>query len=101
MLSAKKVLYAIFFFDEGVAIQVLMKKGKIVIGKYYKDVVLKKLKKYHQKWCPVMGFKHVQMIMPQPIRLPFLEFFFFANREGFYHTLFIHQTLPLVTYSFL
>ena len=41
-LSAKKVLYAIFFSGEGVAIKVPVKS---ITGKYYKDVVLKKLKK--------------------------------------------------------
>ena len=57
MLSTKKVLYAIFS-GESVPIQVPVKKGKSVTGKYFKDVVLKKLKKYYQP-CPVMGFKHV------------------------------------------
>ena len=46
-LSTKKVLYAIFFSGEGVAIKVPVKKGKSIMGKYYKDVVLKKLKKYY------------------------------------------------------
>ena len=44
-LSAKKVLYAIFFSGEGVAIKVPVKKGKSITGKYYKDLLLKKLKK--------------------------------------------------------
>ena len=57
-LSTKKVLYAIFFSGEGVAIKVPVKKGKSITGKYYKDVVLKKLKKYYQKRRPVTGFKH-------------------------------------------
>ena len=48
-LSTKKVLYAIFFSGEGVAIKVPVKKGKSITGKYYKDVVLKKVKKYYQK----------------------------------------------------
>ena len=48
-LSTKKVLYAIFFSGEEVAIKVPVKKGKSITGKYYKDVVLKKLKKYYQK----------------------------------------------------
>ena len=52
-LSAKKVLYAIFFSGKSVAIQVPLKKGKSITGKYYKDVV----------------------IMPQPIRLPLLQMF--------------------------
>ena len=41
-LSTKKVLYAIFFSGEGVAIKVPVKKGKRITGKYYKGVVLKK-----------------------------------------------------------
>ena len=57
-LNAKKVLYAIFFSGEGVAIKVPVKKS--VTGKYYKDVVLKKLKKYYQKRRPTTGFKHVR-----------------------------------------
>ena len=36
-LSTKKVLYAIFFSGEGVAIKVPVKKGKSITGKYYKD----------------------------------------------------------------
>ena len=61
-LSTKKVLYAIFFSGEGVAIKVPVKKGKSIIGKYYKDVVLKKLKKYYQKRRPATGFKHVRLL---------------------------------------
>ena len=37
------------YSGEDISIQVLVKMGKSVTGKYYKDVVLKKLKKYHQK----------------------------------------------------
>ena len=63
-LSTKKVLYAIFFSGEGVAIKVPVKKGKSITGKYYKDVVLKKLKKYmyYQKRRPAIGFKHVCLL---------------------------------------
>ena len=61
-LSAKKVLYAIFFSDEGVAIKVRVKKGKSITGNYYKDVVLKKLKKYYEKPRPATGFKHVRLL---------------------------------------
>ena len=60
-LSTKKVLYAIFS-GEGVAIKVPVKKGKSITGKYYKDVVLKKLKKYYQKRSPATGFKHVHFL---------------------------------------
>jgi hypothetical protein len=36
---------AIFFSGEGAAIKVPVKKGESATGKYYKDVVLMKLKK--------------------------------------------------------
>ena len=39
-LSAKKVLYAIFFSGEGVTIKVQVNKDKSITGKYYKDIVL-------------------------------------------------------------
>ena len=51
-LSAKMVLCAIFFSGEGVAIT----------GKYYKDVVLKKLKTYYRKRRPVTVFKHSHLL---------------------------------------
>ena len=56
-----KVLYAIFS-GEGFAIKVPVKMGKSITGKYYKDVVLKKLKKYYQKRRPAPGFKHVRLL---------------------------------------
>ena len=61
-LSTKKVLYAIFFSGKGVAMKVPVKQGKSITGKYYKDVVLKKLKKYYQKRRPATGFKHVRLL---------------------------------------
>ena len=57
-----KKQFAIFFSGEGVAIKVPVKKGKSITGKYYKDVVLKKLKKYYQKRRPATGFKHVRLL---------------------------------------
>lgn len=61
-MSTKKVLYAIFFSCDGIAIQVPVPKGKCVTGRYYRDVVLKKLKKYYQKRRTVTGFKHVRLL---------------------------------------
>ena len=61
-LSTKKILYAIFFSGEGVAIKVPVKKDKSITRKYYKDVVLKKLKTYYQKRRPATGFKHVRLL---------------------------------------
>ena len=37
-LSARKVWYAILFYGEGVAIKVLVEKGKNITGKDYKDI---------------------------------------------------------------
>ena len=61
-IIAKRSLSTIFFSGEGVAIKVPVKKGKSITGKYYKDVVLKKLKKYYQKRRPATGFKHVRLL---------------------------------------
>ena len=61
-LSAKKVWYAIFFSGEGVAIKVLVEKGKKHHRKYYKDIVLEKPKKYYQKRRHVTGFKHIHLL---------------------------------------
>ena len=90
-----KVLYAIFFSGEGFVIEVTVKKGKIVTGKYYKDVVLKKLKKKkkYQKRRPDMGFKHVRLLHDNALAhvsaivtvffffFLLLLFFFFAKRR--------------------
>ena len=47
-LSARKVWYAIFFSGEGVTIKVPVERGKNITGKYYKDIVLEKPKKYQK-----------------------------------------------------
>ena len=60
-LSARKVGCAIFFSGERVAIKVLVENGKNITGKYYKVIVLEKLKKY-QKQHPVTGFKHIRLL---------------------------------------
>lgn len=61
-MSTKKVLYCIFFSCDGLAVQIPVPKGKSVTGRYYRDVVLKKLKKYYQKRRPVSGFRHVRLL---------------------------------------
>ena len=61
-ISAKKVLYAIFFSSKGIAVQIPVKRGRSVTGRYYRDVVLKKLKKYFEKRRPATGFKHVRLL---------------------------------------
>ena len=68
-LSTKKVLYAIFFSGEGVAIKVPVKKGKSITRKYYKDVVLKKLKSIirNDALPLVLNMSVFYMTMPQLI----------------------------------
>ena len=109
MLNGKQVLYSIFS-GEDVAIQVPW-KGKSITGKYYKDGVLKKLKKYYQKRHPVTGFKHVWhlhdnapthtsamvtnflqkekvTVLPHPLYSPNFfpcDFFTFSEMENFPH----------------
>ena len=61
-ISAKKVLYAIFFSGEGIAVQIPVPKGRCVTGSFYRDIVLTKLKKYYEKRRPVTGFKHVRLL---------------------------------------
>ena len=63
-MSTKKVLCAIFFSCDGIAIQVLLTKGKSVTGRYYCDcdLHLKKLKKYYHNRRPVTGFQHVCLL---------------------------------------
>ena len=76
-LSAKKVLYAIFFFGEAIAIQVPVKKDKRITGKYYKAVAFKKLKKILSEMAPIHRFQTCPT-----------------------STFLIHQTLHNVTSSF-
>ena len=46
--TVKKVVYAIFFTYKGPAIQILVPKGRTVTGKFYKNVVLRKLKNFYK-----------------------------------------------------
>ena len=61
-LGATKILYAIFFSCKGVAIKRLVKNGKSIAGKYYKDIVLRKLKKCYEKRPHTSGFKDVRLL---------------------------------------
>jgi hypothetical protein len=65
-LSAKKVLYAIFFSGKGVAIKVPVRKDKSITWKYYKDVVLKKRKSIirNDALSLVLSISVIYMTMP-------------------------------------
>ena len=49
-MSIKKVMYVIFFTNQGPAIQIAVPKGKSVNVRFYKGNVLHKLKKYFLRW---------------------------------------------------
>ena len=55
---------------ERVAIKVPVKKGKSITGKYYKELVLKKLKEFYQKRRPVTGFKDVRLLHDNAALIP-------------------------------
>ena len=60
--TVKKVLYAIFFTNKGPAIQIPVPKGRTVTGKFYKNVVLRKLKNYYKSRRPKTGLKYVRLL---------------------------------------
>ena len=64
MRTVKKVLYAIFFTNKGPAIQIPVPKGRTVTGKFYKNVVLGKLKNdmYYKSRRPKTGLKYVRLL---------------------------------------
>lgn len=61
-MSVKKVMYAVFFSTQGPAIQIPVPKGKGVTGKFYRDKVLKKLKRYYSKRRPKCGFQNIRLL---------------------------------------
>ena len=83
--------------------KVPVKKGKSITGKYYKDVVLKKLKKYYQKRCPATGFKHVRLLHDNaPAHTSAIVTAFFKKEKVTVlpHPPRIPQTLPHVIFWF-
>ena len=61
-MSVRKVMYAIFFTNQGPAIQIAVPKGKSVNSKFYRGVVLKKLKKYFKRRRPATGLSGVRLL---------------------------------------
>ena len=53
--SVKKVMYAIFFIPNGLAIQVSIPKGKSMNTRFYRNKVLRKFVKFYQKFWPKIG----------------------------------------------
>ena len=51
-----------FVTNKGPAIQILVPKGRTVTGKFYKNVVLRKLKNYYKSRRPKTGLKCVRLL---------------------------------------
>lgn len=62
ILSAKKVMMAVFFNINGPVLQVSVPKGRSVTGNFYKNKVLKKLRKYFVKRRPKTGLRGVRLL---------------------------------------
>jgi len=60
--TVRKVFYVIFFDNKGPVMQIPVPKGKTVTGKYYRDVVLQKLKKCYKRRRPQTGLKYLRLL---------------------------------------
>ena len=60
-MSIKKVMYVIFFTNQGPAIQIAVPKDKSVNARFYKGKVLHKLKKYFLNCRPATGLGGVRL----------------------------------------
>ena len=61
-ISSKKLLYAIFFNSSGPVVQVPCPSGHTVTGRFYKNSVLKKVKKFYNKKRPSKGWSGVHLL---------------------------------------
>lgn len=61
-VTAKKVLYAIFFRNTGPIVQIAVPRGRGVSGAFYKNVVLKTLRKKMRKLRPQTGLAYVNLL---------------------------------------
>ena len=61
-MSIKKVMYAIFFTNQGPAVQNVVPKGKSVNARFYKGNVLHRLKKYFLSRRPATGLRGVRLL---------------------------------------
>ena len=61
-ISSKKMLYAIYFNSSGPFVQVLCPSGHTVTGQFYKNSVLKKVKKFYNKKRPSKGWSGVHLL---------------------------------------
>ena len=62
IISSKKMLYAIFFNSSGPVVQVPCPSGHTVTGRFYKNSILKKVKKFYKKKQPSKGWSGVILL---------------------------------------
>ena len=60
--STKKILYTIFFNHLGPVVQIPSETGKSITGTYYKNVVLKKVKKFYELKRPSTGLRGINLL---------------------------------------
>ena len=61
-MSIKKVMYVIFFTNQGPAIQIAVPKGKSANARFYKGNALHKLKNYFLSRRPATGIHSVRLL---------------------------------------
>jgi hypothetical protein len=61
-MIAKRVIYVIFFTNQGPAIQITVPKSKSFNAMFYKGKVLHKLKKYLENRPPATSLRHVRLL---------------------------------------
>ena len=61
-MSIKKVMYVIFFSNQGPAIQIVVPKGISVNARFYKGYDLHKLKKYFLSRRPATGLRGARLL---------------------------------------
>ena len=66
--TSNRMLYAIFFDLKG-PVQIPVRKGSSVAGKFYRESVLTKLVDFYQKRRPVSTASNYSMITHRPINL--------------------------------
>ena len=60
--SSKKVLYTVFFNSNGPVVQIPSPPGKSVTGIFYRDKVLKSVKKHYNNFHPRTGLRGIHII---------------------------------------
>ena len=61
-MSVQNLMHAIFFPTQGPPIQIAVPEGRGVTDKFYRDKVLKYLKRYNSKRRPKSGIKNISLL---------------------------------------